>query len=410
MSSTHSTKKPPTTVHTLPPTVFSAMDANALKSALSAVGVEIRYNLRAAVTEWRGPGSDWQPLSDRQADDWRDWMARKFQYSGAQKRNHPLRYGRERWTTSINALCNRNTVDPFEQWLDALPPWDSKPRLDKLLVTMFAADDTPLTRWAGAYVFIGAVQRTKHPGCKLDECPVLIGEQGIGKSAFLRHALPLEGDEWFSDALSLSDPTKQKTEALLGKVLVEMPEMIGSTRAEIDQLKAFLTRQNDNGVRLAYRRNAEALPRRCILVGTTNRLECLPNDPSGNRRFVPIELRSGCDVECFMQANREQLWAEAIDRHSFGERANLPRSLMPNAATAAERHRSKDDLIEGWLAEQADNHAYSNGVSMMVLAEDAPREGGRGVTAKRIAGVAQQQGWTKERTKKVNLWHPPQKT
>ncbi|MCZ0942506.1 MAG: hypothetical protein OXJ53_05575 [Gammaproteobacteria bacterium] len=395
-------------VHQLP-TVFGAKDADALKSALSTIDVEIRLNLRAASTEWREAGSEWRQLADTQADDWRDWLAKRFKYGISQGRKSPLRYGKEAWQTAVNALCNRNAVDPFDGWLGALPRWDGKPRLDRLLIGLFDADDNPLTRWAGAYLFIGAVQRTKEPGCKLDECPVLIGAQGIGKSAFIRSALPPAHDDWFSDALCLSDAPKVMTEALLGRVAVEISEMAGSTRAEQDRLKAFLTRRNDNSVRLAYRRNPEGLPRRCVFMGTTNRVECLPNDPSGNRRFVPVQLRSGCDVESFMRVNREQLWAEALDRHSFGERANLPRKLMADAATVAERHRSKDELIEDWLAEQADNPAYSNGVGMATLLEDAPREGGRGVTAKRLAGVARQQGWDRRKTKKSNLWFPPQK-
>ena len=405
MSSKNSTK-PAATVHQLP-TVFGAKDADALKSALSTIDVRIRYNSRAAVTEWRDGNSVWRQLTDRQADDWRDWLAKQFECQASQGRKSRLYYGRERWSTSVNALCNRNSVDPFEEWLDSLPRWDGKPRLDRLLIGLFDADDNPLTRWAGAYLFIGAVQRTKEPGCKLDECPVLIGAQGIGKSAFIRSALPPAHDDWFSDALCLSDAPKVMTEALLGKVLVELSEMAGSTRAEQDRLKAFLTRRNDNSVRLAYRRNAEALPRRCVLVGTTNRPECLPNDPSGNRRFVPVELRSGCDVESFMRVNREQLWAEALDRHSFGERANLPRKLMADAATVAERHRSKDELIEDWLLQQAGNPEYSNGVSIVHVLGDAPREGGRGVTGKRLAGVMRQQGWTAKHTNRGNVWMPP---
>ena len=89
---------------------------------------------------------------------------------------------------------------------------------------------------------------------------------------------PRTGPEWFSDQLNLAADPKVRAEALQGVVMVEVAEMTGSTRAEIQSLKAFLSRTNDGGIRLAWRRNPEPMPRRCILVGTSNEAECLPND------------------------------------------------------------------------------------------------------------------------------------
>ena len=68
--------------------------------------------------------------------------------------------------------------------------------------------------------------------------PVLIGEQGIGKSALLRELLPPQYPEWFSDGLHLADYPKVRAEALLGRVIVEVSEMAGSTRAELQSLKS----------------------------------------------------------------------------------------------------------------------------------------------------------------------------
>ena len=124
---------------------------------------------------------------------------------------------------------------------------------------------------------------------------VLIGPQGIGKSSALRLALPPDHPGWFADGLNLAAFPKERAEALQGRVIVEVAEMAGSTRAELESLKSFLSRTDDGSVRLAYRRNPETLLRRCIIVGTTNDPNPLPNDPSGNRRFVPVVL-SGGDV------------------------------------------------------------------------------------------------------------------
>ena len=67
---------------------------------------------------------------------------------------------------------------------------------------------------------------------------------------------------------------------------------------------------------MVYRRNTEPLPRRCIIVGTTNIDQALPNDPSGNRRFVPVAVWAGkrghAGVRAYLDEHREQLWAEAL--------------------------------------------------------------------------------------------------
>ena len=83
----------------------------------------------------------------------------------------------------------------------------------------------------------------------------------------------------------------------------------------------------------------------CVFVGTTNDAECLPNDPSGNRRFVVIELAHSCDVQA-AAIDREQWWTEALARYHAGERANLPRDLHQAAADIAESHRARDSLEE----------------------------------------------------------------
>ena len=195
------------------------------------------------------------------------------------------------------------------------------------------------------FVFLGPAQLAYEPGADLPQMPVLIGAQGWGKSLVLRHALPVDRFEWFNDAINLSGTTKEIAEALQGCVIVEASEMAGVSRADLEHLKAVLIRRNDKS-RLAYRRNPEDMLRRAILVGTTNDAEPLPNDPSGNRRFVPITLKRGANVEAYMSEHREQLWAEALALHANGITAELPRKDFAAARIVAEVARKKDELLE----------------------------------------------------------------
>ena len=196
--------------------------------------------------------------------------------------------------------------------------------------------------------------RAYRPGTKHDVVVVLVGPQGIGKStAFARLFPPSEQDRWFSDALNLSGSDKQRIEALQGRVVVECAEMAGATRADLARLKAFVSRTDDGGERLAYRRDPEPLPRRAVIVGTTNDLSCLPNDPTGNRRFVPIAVTAGKvrHMRAWLDKHRAQLWAEALHRYRAGEPAYLPDELVKPQMTMTERHRDADDVVENRIDE-----------------------------------------------------------
>ena len=323
--------------------------------ALFALEVALRWNVRSQRAELsqssdeaipHAPINKWVTLTDRMTDRLRDLLARRCTYQGATS-PLPMVYGRERWSTVLNAhLCSRER-DPFLEWLRERPAWDHAPRLDTYLDDLFGAGQSPLVRWVGQFLFLGPVHRAHTPGAQLAEMPVLVGRQGIGKSALMLNLFPTEHAGWVNDGLHLAADPKVRAEALLGRVLVEASEMAGSTRADLDSLKSFISRQDDGGIRLAFRRNPEDAPRRCIIVGTSNRLDSLPNDPSGNRRFIPVVLnRATQAVEDYMDTYRDQLWAEAVHRHAEGTNPKLPRDLMPQAAEAAESHRNRDVMLE----------------------------------------------------------------
>ena len=329
-----------------------ARDAAGLAAALDLLGVAARFNVRALRHEFRERGGDWREANDRIEAKLQETIAARFTTG---EKNTPLRFGRETWARALNALLADHEVDPFVAWLESVPGWDKRPRLDGWLATVFAADpECPLTQWAARYLFLGPVWRAFQPGTKLDETPVLIGPQGCGKSTALRLALPPERPEFFADGLHLAADPKARAEALQGRVIVEAAEMAGSTRAELESLKAFLSRTDDGAVRLAYRRNPETALRRCVIVGTSNDDHCLPNDPTGNRRFVPVQVAAGPgSVEAlrgYLEANRSQLWAEALNLYRAGVEGRLPDQLAGAQAAATEEARRRDDLLEDALA------------------------------------------------------------
>ena len=334
---------------------FTRKDATALEGALAHLGVSVRYNIRAMCSEVSSDGGQtWERTSDRKTADLRRLIADGFSYRLADNRGiAPLRYGLDSWGEHSNAILYHNETDPFLDWLKSLPIWDGKKRLHGLLSDTLQAKDGPLTRWASTYLCLGAVQRAFEPGCLLREIPILISPQRAGKSSLLSNLLPPEHPDWFSDSISMADPTQKRVESMLGRVIVELSELTGFARAELESLKSFISRRDDGATRLAYRRDPEVALRRSILVGTSNDVECLPNDPSGNTRFVPIQCGAGSHVEPFLAKHRLQLWSESLAtwRESGGEvRANLPRSLMSMQSDRAELHRRKDQILEDGVA------------------------------------------------------------
>ena len=186
----------------------------------------------------------------------------------------------------------------------------------------------------------------------------LVGPQGIGKSTAWAWLLPGEParSRWFSDGLSFHDDSKAKAEALQGMVLVEASEMTGSTKAEVETTKEFISRTNDN-IRLTYRRDPSPLLRRCMIVGTTNDPRCLPNDSSGNRRFLPVPCVAGdpAHARAYLDEHRDQLWAEAIQRvRENHETAYLPDSLKGAQSELTEHYRAVDEVAEEIIGEWLD--------------------------------------------------------
>ena len=320
-----------------------------LANCLFWLGVEIRYNTRAHSVEWRELAGEWAQLSDRKSISLREDIAAAF-VGGDDK---PLTFGRDAWSDAISALCYRTEVDPFAAWLESLPKWDGQYRLEFTLEHCFSLhdEDFELAYWASKTTPLAAIWRTYHPGTKVDEIPVYIGDGGIGKSTFLRELLPLDMPNLFSDSLNLAAQNKERVESTLGKVIVEISEMAGSTRADQESLKAYISRTDDGSVRLAFRRNPEPLHRMFVLAGTADRSEPLPNDRN-LRRFVPIRLTGGNvgKTKEWLDDNREQIWAEALRAYRLGDHPRLPDDLKGQQAKSTSAARSKDSPMEDAVA------------------------------------------------------------
>ena len=233
---------------------------------------------------------------------------------------------------------------------------------------------------------------------------VLCGPGRWGKSAFCQEIVPPEYPGWFGDQLDLSEDAHRCAEALDGCVIVEIPEMLGASRADLRKLKAFISRRNDGKIRRAYAHYVESCPRRSVFIATTDDPQSLPNDKAGNRRFVAIDLPARGHVEPFMAEHRIQLWAEGLQRYNDGIRANLPSSLFSAQAEANEGHRRAAEGVENHCATFMDHH---DGVTLADMVRDTA------FSEHQMREAASQKGFKRSIKrvdgKRLRVWYPPEK-
>ena len=317
----------------------------ALEWALDRLKVDVRQNMRWYTTDWRKNGGgwlddgEWTQMTGRAAARFRSDMEEAFVVKGWNG-IVPLKFGQNAFNESLDSMLFSREVDPFVEYLDELKAPSGRRKLPIALAHCFDVDPEylALAEWASRTIFLGAVWRAYHPGTVLDEMPIIVGPGGIGKTSFLREAVPPELTGLYGSGLDLAETPKARVEALQGRVLVECSDMMGSTQGDANRIKDFISRTDDGSVRLAYRRDPEPSPRRCVLVGTADREKFLR--PDGNpRRFVPVRLTGGkaYKVIRFMETYRDRLWSEAKELYLKGQHPRLPDELKALAHDMAVR-------------------------------------------------------------------------
>jgi len=258
-----------------------------------------------------------------------------------------FRPSRSFFDTVVLDYARRRSFHPVREYFDAAQAaWDGKPRIDRLLIDYAGAEDTPYIRAVSALPLIATVRRVRKPGAKYDEAVVMESSQGKLKSTFLA-TLAIK-PEWFTDSLPLHASQKETIEFTSGKLIVEFADLHGLKKADIDQVKAQLSRGSDRA-RLAYGKLQVERPRQWIPWGTANNDTYL-RDQTGNRRFWPARIEH-CDIPK-LKADLEQLWGEAAAREAAGESIRLPRSLY--AAATIEQSKRLDTKADPFTDRLAD--------------------------------------------------------
>ena len=221
---------------------------------------------------------------------------------------------------AADLAANENSYHPVREYLNSLT-WDGTGRVRFCLRHFLGADTDQYTYEALRLFLLGAIHRAFFPGCKFEVMLCLVGGQGAGKSTFFR--LLAVKDEWFSDDLRKLDDDNVYRK-LQGHWIIEMSEMIATANAKsIEEIKSFLSRQKEV-YKIPYETHPADRPRQCVFGGTSNALDFLPLDRSGNRRFIPIQVCPEqaethiLEDEAASRAYLNQVWAEAMEIYKSG--------------------------------------------------------------------------------------------
>ena len=270
---------------------------------------------------------------------------------------------------SIVADCNK--YHPIRDYLNSLE-WDGTERIRYALTRYLGAEDSEYTYECLRLFMLGAIRRVFKPGCKFEVMLCLVGGQGAGKSTFFR--LLAVKDEWFSDDLKKIDDDNVYRK-MQGHWIIEMSEMIATANAKsIEDIKSFISRAKET-YKVPYETHPADRLRQCVFGGSSNTMDFLPLDRSGNRRFLPIMVHPEkaevhiLENEAASRAFVDMMWAEAMFIYQ-----NSPVKLtlskdMDQELRELQKQFMPEDTKAGLIQSFLDNFGGTQVCSKLIYAE-----------------------------------------
>ena len=221
---------------------------------------------------------------------------------------------RELFRECVMFVAEKNSFDSQAMRVRSYK-WDGVKRVETFLRDFFGGEDTPYTRAVSLYFWSALAGRSLVPGIKADMAPIAVGRQGSRKTSLVQAIAP-ETDMFVELDFSKSDDDLARD--MRGKVIAECGEMKGIGAKQNEHIKSFMSRGCEVWTP-KYKEFTTRYYRRCMMIGTTNEDEPLPEDETGHRRWLPFKVNQDatCGVDKMLDL-REQLWAEGVvlfDKH-----------------------------------------------------------------------------------------------
>ena len=330
---------------------------------------------------WDHPGKQW-----RDADD-----AQVICYI---ENTYHVHFSKEIYMTALQKVADDRKYHPIKDYFKSLPEWDGVKRVDTLLIDYFGADDNEYVRAVIRKMLAGAYRRVMEPGIKFDNILCLNTKQGTGKSTLIAKL----GGDWYNDSLAISDmDDKTAAEKLQGYWILEIGELAGMKRADVDKVKAFVSRQNDR-YRPAFGRRVTAHLRQCIFFATTNSENGFLRDTTGNRRFWVVKASGEGKKKAWdlTKAEVDQIWAEV---KTYADKEPLFLSYKLEELASYEQSQAMEiDEREGMIKKYLDTLVPTDWETMDLAERRAFLSGDEFITKTRVGTVK------RDRISNMEIW------
>ena len=209
--------------------------------------------------------------------------------------------------------------NPIEEYLfQCYDKWDGKDHIRALARTVPTANP----HWADWFYtwFLGMVDQWRgysHRQYGNSVAPLLISKQGYNKSTFCRRLLPPELQWGYSDNLILSEK-RQVYQAMAQFMVINLDEFNQISPQVQQGFLKNLIQLPTLKYKPPYGSHVMEFPRLASFIATSNMKDIL-TDPSGNRRFIGVELTGPIDVSG--RPNYQQLFAQALTALHNGEKS-----------------------------------------------------------------------------------------
>lgn len=246
--------------------------------------------------------------------------------------------------------------NPFAELLNhyiANPPTASSGHIDRLIQSI--KTDTPnadlfIRKWLVALI---ASLKGYHSPLMLVFC----GGQNTGKTHWFRHLLPQSLLYYYAE--SKLDAGKDDEILMTKKLIIMDDEMGGKSKQEQKKLKEMTSKQTF-AIREPYGRVSVDLNRLAMLCGTTNDEEIL-NDPTGNRRILPVRVLD-IDRELYNSVNKDLVFFEAFMDYERGYSFNLSNEeikILNDSTEEFKQSNAEEDLVLKYYAHPKDHEFVS---------------------------------------------------
>ena len=207
---------------------------------------------------------------------------------------------------SIVSAAQTRRYNPLTEYLNSLPVGELDEDLALARLDDFAEHVMGIVsyeeRQALIRQLVGSVARAYVPGCKMQTCVVLVGEEGVGKSSIIS---ALYGKQYFTDSIGGNLGSKDAFQYLWGRWAIELAELASFKASSRELALGYISKDADI-FRAPYAEEVEDHPRSCVFWATTNDATFLAGE-AGDRRYEPVTV--GRDVDWhFVGEHKDSVW------------------------------------------------------------------------------------------------------